>query len=516
MLDGLRCVVAQDDGQMYGWRQLSGFDKDYECTALTKLASSTPGLLSRWPAWADYCRRVSMVGYYNNWFISSVDWWLDAAPSELRRAYDASNLIFTMRLNDLVFQSVAIQSLMPPHQRRHFLSFAYEHLTVDRGGRALIGGLDVGHGDAHGVSLLRAAYERNEAGNVRLVTCSMRESVSSWATAVSLSLVGVAPACEEYCETTGCLVPANGNLRALCATAAPPPSSPSADACRRMLRSLEHSDSCNGRGKVDDNGSCHCWMGPRNGQVDFYCRPFERWLGYHGGCCPADTFDAGPASSARSHPWGLAAEYVASVNDGCNARGHMDDNGSCKCGGPPGFDKTDLYCHSRHREHSRYNSRCCLEAKTDQPSHGADGVQSNVTDARLSKRGAVARPRCAIATIVSVNHERKRETTKGYDIPSDDYGEAQVCGALALFHSYHVSNSIPCGAPCHHMPEASSWLFCQRPLLPLTCHRVCHLDARRHFLDGAGQGRAHGSRSSAPQSEGAEQVRSTFHLHDGT
>jgi hypothetical protein len=53
-------------------------------------------------------------------------------------------------------------------------------------------------------------------------------------------------------------------------------------------------------------------------------------------------------------------------------------------------------------------------------------------------RGTVRSSACALVTIVAVNAEGQRTATES--IPRDDYGEAQLCAALALFHSFNASN----------------------------------------------------------------------------
>ena len=61
----------------------------------------------------------------------------------------------------------------------------------------------------------------------------------------------------------------------------------------------------------------------------------------------------------------------------------------------------------------------------------------------LSNGHARGRWQCAIVTIVVVNNEGHRSGAVER-IPRDDYGAAQLCAALALFASYHATNSIPC------------------------------------------------------------------------
>lgn len=58
-----------------------------------------------------YCDGPGRLGFYNNWFVTRIDFWLSDAVSAFRTAFDDSGLIFTHRNNDLIFQSVSYISL---------------------------------------------------------------------------------------------------------------------------------------------------------------------------------------------------------------------------------------------------------------------------------------------------------------------------------------------------------------------------------------------------------------------
>ena len=45
-------------------------------------------------------------------------------------AFDRSNLIFTRRSNDLIFQTAAVKLLMAKEQRTRYTDFSYQHHTV--------------------------------------------------------------------------------------------------------------------------------------------------------------------------------------------------------------------------------------------------------------------------------------------------------------------------------------------------------------------------------------------------
>eukprot|EP00315_Gephyrocapsa_oceanica_P048798 CAMPEP_0185528970 /NCGR_PEP_ID=MMETSP1366-20130426/100161_1 /TAXON_ID=38817 /ORGANISM="Gephyrocapsa oceanica, Strain RCC1303" /LENGTH=411 /DNA_ID=CAMNT_0028140549 /DNA_START=220 /DNA_END=1456 /DNA_ORIENTATION=+ len=131
---------------VYGYRLLTRMHPRFECPLLGKVFARLPFLAEEKPVWQSYCNRVTGVGYYNNWFVSDVRWWLGDTRRALRRAFDDAAVIFTDRLGDIVIQSVAVQTLLAPTKRLHFLDFTYEHTTVRRG-VAVCGGLDVGYND---------------------------------------------------------------------------------------------------------------------------------------------------------------------------------------------------------------------------------------------------------------------------------------------------------------------------------------------------------------------------------
>lgn len=112
----------RSSGHVYGYRALAPF-MPIECDALRQLGTRLPlSLLQRQPsrppsllrrattttAWSDFCGTVASVGYYNNWFVAGVRWWLTRGVLDLRRALDNSGLIYTHRLGDLVFHTAAV------------------------------------------------------------------------------------------------------------------------------------------------------------------------------------------------------------------------------------------------------------------------------------------------------------------------------------------------------------------------------------------------------------------------
>ena len=162
------------DGHLYGWRQLAEYTPRV-CYELKLYRNATPELHPSW-AWEDFCERHTRLGFYNNWFVTSIDWWLSERPLLMQKRFDESKLIFSRRLNDLVFHSVLVHTLMPPRRRKHFRDFAYEHVTVYNG-TPVVGGLETGYAnEREGARAARAFKRKYKAGVVR--NCSAPETAA--------------------------------------------------------------------------------------------------------------------------------------------------------------------------------------------------------------------------------------------------------------------------------------------------------------------------------------------------
>ena len=194
-------------GHFYGWRQLA-YGTERCCHELQLLSNATPELLSPhasmssqttfnmsddWSSrtrhgltsghvsargawvWQDYCTRHTWTNFYNNFFVTRIDWWRRShAVRIMQRRFDDSKLIFTRRLNDLIFQSVVVLTILPAMRRRHFLDFAYDHTTV-RNGTALIGGYESSYLEPnYGLDGARAFKRHWRSGLVR--NCSTPET----------------------------------------------------------------------------------------------------------------------------------------------------------------------------------------------------------------------------------------------------------------------------------------------------------------------------------------------------
>ena len=155
----------RDGGRVYGWRQYAPFTARV-CKELKMLRNHTPELHHS-QVWDDYCKQHTILGFYNNWFISGVDWWLTKPVVALQRGFEDSRLVFTRRLNDLVFQSIVVLTLLPPKRRVHFLDFSYEHATI-KNGTVTVGGFESGYNDPKGHAKASAFKRRYQKGIVKV------------------------------------------------------------------------------------------------------------------------------------------------------------------------------------------------------------------------------------------------------------------------------------------------------------------------------------------------------------
>ena len=73
-----------------------------------------------------------MQGFYNNWFVSKLSFWLSSPVQSFLRHVDESGLMYRLRWNDLIVQSAAVQIFLPRARARLFTDFTYEHATRAR------------------------------------------------------------------------------------------------------------------------------------------------------------------------------------------------------------------------------------------------------------------------------------------------------------------------------------------------------------------------------------------------
>ena len=94
----------------------------------------------------NYCHEIGSLGYYNNFYITNISWWLSESVVSFTQAFDISNLIFTQRDNDLIFQTAAVNLFLESNKIMHFTDWSYLHHTI-RFGKVLWGGMDISYND---------------------------------------------------------------------------------------------------------------------------------------------------------------------------------------------------------------------------------------------------------------------------------------------------------------------------------------------------------------------------------
>ncbi|CAB9497277.1 glycosyltransferase family 15 protein [Seminavis robusta] len=94
-----------------------------------------------------YCEsKLGQYGFYNNFFITRISWWLQPQVAEFVQAFDASNLIYSQRDNDLIFQTAAVKLFAEPRAVLKYVDWSYAHVTVIDG-KWVFGGVSFGTED---------------------------------------------------------------------------------------------------------------------------------------------------------------------------------------------------------------------------------------------------------------------------------------------------------------------------------------------------------------------------------
>ena len=108
----------------------------------------------------NYCESAGEMGFYNNFFVANISWWLtNPNVTSFMSEFDNSNLIFTHRVSDLIFQSAAVRLFMSPMKRMRFIDFTYQHHTV-LNGKVLWGGIEAGLSDENWRRTLKSYCHR--------------------------------------------------------------------------------------------------------------------------------------------------------------------------------------------------------------------------------------------------------------------------------------------------------------------------------------------------------------------
>lgn len=137
----------RDNKKVYGYRALSkecGETNSFDIFATKYINSSN--IVGR--SIQSYCDEIGSVGYYNNFYVSEISWWREGPVASFIDAFDNSNIIFTDRDNDLIFQTAAVKLFMDPERVMHFIDWSYLHHTIKRG-KVVWGGVETGTEDQY-------------------------------------------------------------------------------------------------------------------------------------------------------------------------------------------------------------------------------------------------------------------------------------------------------------------------------------------------------------------------------
>lgn len=106
-----------------------------------------------------YRKSGGLCGFYNNFFIASLDFFRSPHVQQFLQWVDQQGVIYQKRVNDLVLQTAAVYAFAPPTKIHRFLDFTYEHFTMTRRGCPFWGGIQAGYADPNG---WRTVYQWKE------------------------------------------------------------------------------------------------------------------------------------------------------------------------------------------------------------------------------------------------------------------------------------------------------------------------------------------------------------------
>ena len=176
----------------YGYRSLSrecGWTKTFNSFTTEYINTKLVGRKVK-----NYCHEIGAVGYYNNFYITNISWWLSEPVASFIEAFDISNLIFTSRDNDLIFQTAAVKLFLESNQVIHFTDWSYLHHTI-KSGSVVFGGMDISYKDNEASRKIHTYIQKF---HMRHITLCETESEGK---KVKLILVGNKKIC-PYCNGT--------------------------------------------------------------------------------------------------------------------------------------------------------------------------------------------------------------------------------------------------------------------------------------------------------------------------
>mmetsp|Transcript_31532 Transcript_31532/g.60076 ORF Transcript_31532/g.60076 Transcript_31532/m.60076 type:complete len:455 (+) Transcript_31532:141-1505(+) len=87
--------------------------------------ATTPELL-------EHYHKDRKLGFYNNWFMADISFFLSPPGSTFLDIVDRSHIMYTQRTNDLLIQSTLARLFLQPKEIQWFQDFTYQHVTISR------------------------------------------------------------------------------------------------------------------------------------------------------------------------------------------------------------------------------------------------------------------------------------------------------------------------------------------------------------------------------------------------
>ncbi len=107
---------------------------------------------------------LEMCGFYNNFFVASLDFFRSKKVQSFLKLADRKGYIYRRRLGDLMIHSMVVYAFAPTEKIHRFLDFTYEHTTVNKTtGCVVWGGIQSGYEDDQGNLTLDTFYHNRIA-----------------------------------------------------------------------------------------------------------------------------------------------------------------------------------------------------------------------------------------------------------------------------------------------------------------------------------------------------------------
>jgi alpha 1,2-mannosyltransferase len=152
-------LSSKVNNQFFGFK---GKVKKQIASVINRLSEKINHDLNHWPPPTEWNR----IGFYNNFFITDINFWLQPEVQSLIKHFDRTGGIYKYRWNDLIFQTAAVQIFLPASKVHKFTDWTYEHATI-RNGKLDWGGIYPGEGDENNpaVKAFREEFGKTQIKN---------------------------------------------------------------------------------------------------------------------------------------------------------------------------------------------------------------------------------------------------------------------------------------------------------------------------------------------------------------